>query len=179
MDLAELRAAVERGDRFEYVLFYGHAYREPIGTECFSQWYPALFTADGRTYGTAEHYMMAEKARVFGDEETRAEILDAQTPAAAKALGRKVRGFTDEVWVAHRSAIVVAGSVAKFEQNEALAGVLLATGDAVLVEAAPRDRIWGVGMGASNADARDPMRWRGQNLLGFALMEARSRLRRR
>jgi hypothetical protein len=31
-------------------------------------------------------------------------------------------------------------------------------------------------MGASNPDARHPARWRGQNLLGFALMEARARL---
>lgn len=179
MNLATLRAAVERGDAFDYVLFYGHAYHEPIGTECFSQWYPALFTVDGRTYGTAEHYMMAEKARLFGDDEMRAAILAAPTPAAAKALGRQVRGFTDEAWTAHRSAFVVAGNVAKFDQNPDLARVLLATGDAVLVEAAPRDRIWGIGMGASNPDARDPRKWRGQNLLGFALMEARSRLRRR
>ena len=72
--------------------------------------------------------------------------------------------------------IVVAGNLAKFEQNVALERYLLGTGDAVLVEASPRDRIWGIGMGASNPDAQNPERWRGGNLLGFALMEVRARL---
>mgnify|MGYP000459419431 FL=1 len=39
--------------------------------------------------------MMAEKARLFGDPETRARILAARTPAEAKKLGRGVKGFDD------------------------------------------------------------------------------------
>jgi predicted NAD-dependent protein-ADP-ribosyltransferase YbiA (DUF1768 family) len=47
----------------------------------------------------------------------------------------------------------------------------------VLVEASPRDRVWGIGISAGHEHATDPARWRGLNLLGFALMEARAGLR--
>jgi ribA/ribD-fused uncharacterized protein len=46
----------------------------------------------------------------------------------------------------------------------------------VLVEASPRDRIWGIGMSAGHRDASRPSRWRGLNLLGFALMNVRDQL---
>ena len=52
------------------------------------------------------------------------------------------------------------------------------TGDSVLVEASPYDAIWGIRLAASSPEAQDPMKWRGQNLLGFALMEVRDELRR-
>jgi ribA/ribD-fused uncharacterized protein len=177
MNLVELRAAIEHGQRFEFTFFYGHAARSgPVGTECFSQWYPSPFTVDGHRYPTAEHFMMAEKARLFGDDATRLEILAAATPAEAKALGRRVRGFHDTTWEAHRLAIVVAGNLAKFGRHPELAEVLRATGERVLVEASPRDRIWGIGLGVRHPDAHDPGAWRGQNLLGFALMDIRARL---
>jgi ribA/ribD-fused uncharacterized protein len=96
------------------------------------------------------------------------------SPAEAKELGRGVRGFDETRWEDNRTAIVEAGSVAKFSQNAKLGSFLLCTKDRVLVEASPRDRIWGIGLGGSNPDAQDPKRWRGLNLLGFALMKARS-----
>ncbi len=165
-----------RGAR--YLCFWGHKPKEParVDRSCLSNWYPAAFELEGARYATTEHYMMAGKARLFDDAEMLAEILAADSPKAAKMLGRKVRGYDDEVWKRHRFDVVVAGNLAKFEQNEALARYLLATGDAVLVEASPRDRIWGIGMGASNPEAENPERWRGRNLLGFALMEVRARL---
>lgn len=166
------------GSRARYLCFWGHKPRDPgrIDRSCLSNWYPAAFELEGDHYVTTEHYMMAGKARLFGDEEMLAEILVAESPKAAKMLGRKVRNFDDEVWKRHCFDIVVAGNLAKFGQNEALGRYLLATGDAVLVEASPRDRIWGIGMGASNPNAQDPEKWRGSNLLGFALMEVRARL---
>ena len=89
-----------------------------------------------------------------------------------------MRGFDDAVWQRERYGIVVEGSVHKFASDPALRAYLLCTGDRVLVEASPLDRIWGIGLAADDERALDPARWRGLNLLGFALMEARERLRR-
>ena len=160
----------------KYLFFWGHR-PEPdgrIGKGCLSQWWPAPFTVDGHTYRTAEHWMMWSKAMLFGDSEAAEQILDAVHPHAAKELGRTVRGFDEAVWVERRYGIVVAGSVAKFSQNPELGWFLLGTGDRVLVEASPVDRIWGIGLSASDPAAADPSRWRGLNLLGEALMEARA-----
>ncbi len=130
----------------------------------------------GETYATAEHWMMAGKARMFGDERIVPRILKARTPAEAKSLGRQVQGFDEERWVAGRFELVVAGSVAKFGQDAALLAYLLGTSRRVLVEASPLDRIWGIGLAADDENAVRPAQWRGLNLLGFALMEARARL---
>jgi hypothetical protein len=176
-DLAALLAAMERGWTPEYVLFWGHTPKAPgVGRHVLSQWWPARFTVDGDTYVSAEHYMMAEKARLFGDQQTRRAILAATKPGAAKALGRSVFGFDDSHWERHRFDIVVAGSVAKFGQNAELAAYLAETGDKVLVEASPVDRIWGIGLAADDPRAQNPQEWQGLNLLGFALMRARALL---
>ncbi|WP_157536783.1 NADAR family protein [Kitasatospora mediocidica] len=174
----ELAALVATGVRPKYLLFWGHrAERDGrIGAGSLSQWWPAAFVVDGVRYATAEHWMMAGKARLFGDEEIVPRILAARTPAEAKKLGRLVRGFDDVRWDAARFDLVVAGNVAKFGQDEALRTYLLGTGRRVLVEASPLDRIWGIGLAADSELATDPARWRGLNLLGFALMEARRRL---
>jgi hypothetical protein len=121
--------------------------------------------------------MMAEKARLFEDDEALDDVLDATSPAQAKAIGRRVRNFDDDTWCRHRFAIVVEGSLAKFGQNPLLAKFLLGTGKRVLVEASPPDRVWGIGLAADNTKSLNPRTWRGSNLLGFALMQARTRLR--
>lgn len=176
---AELVSLVSSGTRVKYLFFWGHTVHRDgtLGNECFSQWYPSAFEVDGHIYPTAEHFMMAEKARLFGDEQHRSLVFTATTPAEAKAIGRRVVGFVDDVWKAARSEIVVAGNLAKFGQKPELRDHLLATGMRVLVEAAPRDRIWGIGLGAKNPKAENPLEWRGLNLLGFALMEVRAQLR--
>jgi ribA/ribD-fused uncharacterized protein len=117
--------------------------------------------------------MMAAKARVFGDAEALERILAAPSPASAKKLGREVRNFNEERWKQVRFEAVSFGTVVKFSSSPALRDWLLHTGDAVLVEASPKDRIWGIGLGASNPAAENPLRWRGLNLLGFALVRAR------
>ena len=77
----------------------------------------------------------------------------------------------------NKLAIVEEGSFHKFGQNAELLNYLTSTGDLVLVEASPVDRIWGIGLAADDADATNPPQWRGDNLLGFALMRVRQRLR--
>jgi ribA/ribD-fused uncharacterized protein len=178
-DRAGLAELLARGAAVKWLMFWGH--RAPVGggvgAGCLSQWWPARFTVDGVAYPSAEHWMMAGKARLFGDEEMAGRILAVRSPAEAKKLGRLVSGFDESAWAARRWEFVVAGNVAKFGQDAALRDFLLGTGSRVLVEASPRDRLWGIGMAASNEHATDPAHWRGLNLLGFALMEARARLR--
>jgi len=167
------------GRRPELFLFWGHRPLPNgiIGKSCLSQWWPARFCVEGVTYPTAEHFMMAEKARLFGDESTRARILTTRHPKTAKELGREVRHFKQNVWHKERFHIVVRGNLAKFEQNRDLGAYLLSTGDKVLVEASPYDDIWGIGLAADDQRAKNPAQWRGLNLLGFALMEVRQILR--
>lgn len=143
----------------------------------FGQWTPSRFVVDGVTYGCAEQFMMAEKARLFGDEATRAKILATDSPRDYKALGRSVAGFVQAVWDRECLEIVVRGNRAKFGQNPDLRAALLATGDKLLVEASPLDRVWGVGLRADDPRIHDPASWRGQNRLGEALMRVRAELR--
>jgi len=160
-----------------HVFFWRPPSQDPSPQACLSQWAASPFEVDGQRYPTAEHWMMAEKARLFGDAEIEARVLAAAHPKSVKALGRKVRGFDDATWCEARQQIVLEGSLHKFRQNPALLEFLLSTRDATLVEASPYDRIWGIGLRADQPAARDPSRWRGLNLLGLALMEARTQLR--
>ncbi len=181
--LPENRAALvslaESGAPLDYVFFWGH--RKPadgsITNSCFSQWYEAAFRINGEFFRTAEHYMMVRKARLFGDESSARSVLAATTPNEAKSLGRKVQGFSEEMWLAHREEIVFTGNLAKFSQHSSPRQFLLATSDAILVEASPTDAIWGIGLAQDSPLAREPSSWQGLNLLGFALMKVRTRLR--
>jgi ribA/ribD-fused uncharacterized protein len=177
-DIESLQRAVREGLRPKFVFFWGHTGKDTrtVGKECFSQWFGAPFRLDGRVFPTAEHYMMFQKAILFGDKDTAEQILAAPSPSAAKALGRAVRGFDEALWVERRLEIVATGNEAKFGQNPELGAFLRGTGRRVLVEASPTDRIWGIGLAEDDPHAEDPLSWRGLNVLGFALMIARSRL---
>ena len=174
-----LLAQLEQGTRIKYLLFWGHqpSQESTITKSCLSQWWLADFVVADITYRSSEHWMMAEKARLFGDENTLAMILAAKSPAEAKKLGRTIQRFEPEVWEARKVDIVITGNLHKFSQNPSLRQFLLSTNDRVLVEASPVDAIWGIGLAADSADAADPARWQGPNLLGFALMEVRDQLR--
>ena len=176
--LAAVLAAEAAGQPIDFLFFWGHQPRPDgvTGPGCLSQWWPAPFTEDGVTYPTAEHWMMAGKARLFHDDQGLTSVLAAPSPKDAKAAGRAVRGYSDQAWAAARFDLVIAGNLAKFRQNPDLAAFLCGTGRKVLVEASPRDRIWGIGMAATHPDATRPSLWRGTNLLGFALMNVRDYL---
>lgn len=157
----------------DFLLFYGHKITDTLTEACLSQWYPCCFEVDGDIYTSAEQYMMAEKAKLFGDIETREAILNTSDPRKCKSLGRKVKNFDKAVWDKNKRRIVERGNTEKFMQNDDLREYLLSTGNKVLVEASPTDRVWGIGLCKNNPDALDPTEWRGENLLGFALMNTR------
>lgn len=135
----------DAGGTVKYLPFWGHAPRRDgqLGASCLSQWWPSPFTVAGIRYETAEHWMMAGKARLFGDAEAERRALDAATPAEAKIAGRLVQGFDEAVWNEARFALVTEGSTHKFASDPALRAFLVGTGERVLVEASPLDRIWG------------------------------------
>lgn len=125
---------------------------------------------------TAEHFMMVEKARLFGDNDALQKILATENPKAVKALGRQIRGYDEQIWSQKRFDIVLAGNQTKFKQNRGMADFLNSTRNLVLVEASPVDPVWGIGLSADDPDAKDPKKWKGLNLLGFILMKVRSNI---
>lgn len=163
-----------------YTFFYSHAASKyPEGDEryVFSQWHPCRFEEEGNTYASAEQYMMAKKAELFNDHATLAAILATDDPRAIKALGREVTPFDQHKWEEARYGIVLQASRLKFSQDPRLRTVLLGTRDTLLVEAAPLDCIWGIGLGEKKASATPESLWRGLNLLGKALTAVREELK--
>ncbi|MBD2779833.1 NADAR family protein [Xenorhabdus szentirmaii] len=179
MDIKTLCQLYQSGKKIKYLFFWGHqtTHINHITKSCLSQWYPAEFIVGDVKYASTEHYMMAEKARLFNDLDALEKIINAKNPGAAKAFGREICGFSQPVWDEHRLKIVIEGNLAKFSQNKPLEEFLLNTGKKILVEASPVDRIWGVGLAEDSPDIQNPLMWNGLNLLGFALMVVRDRLR--
>lgn len=176
--LDSLQKDFQKGKRIKYLFFWGHQPSKDgsIIKTCLSQWWKADFTIDTDTYCCMEQYMMAEKARLFKDNETLGKIMKSNHPKQMKDLGRKVKNFDEDLWIKKRYSIILNGNYAKFIQNEDLREFLIKTKDRILVEASPYDKIWGIGMAADDQNIENPLFWKGSNLLGFALMEVRDEL---
>lgn len=162
----------------KFLFFWGHQPNKDgsISKTCFSQWWLSSFEVDKVIYKTAEHWMMAKKAELFKDHAILEKILQAKSPAEAKKFGREVKNYNETLWLAARFGIVKEGNYHKFSQNPELKTFLLNTKERVIVEASPVDAIWGIGMAGDHKDILNPEKWRGLNLLGFALMEVRDEL---
>ena len=152
--------------------------------EFLSNWYPARFTEarEGKTleFFNSEQYFMYEKAKAFGDEEIAMRILfEGKNPKQAKSLGRKVKGYNDEVWNKMRYKVMLRANLLKYLQNKDIEKLLLNEefDGKNFVEASPIDRIWGIGCDEATA-LDDESNWNGQNLLGKVLDEVRDILKR-
>jgi len=143
----------------------------------FSQWKKSEMVIDGVVYPTAESFQMAEKARQAKDHVMLAKILATNNPRDVKALGREIQGFVEEDWVKIREDVIYRGNLAKFQQNVEFCKILLETGDREIIEAAPSDFVYGIGITATKARITPRDQWPGLNLLGIALMRVRSELR--
>lgn len=168
--LAELDGTWERPN---VVTFY-HEYEKD---GYLSNWYDSGFRYRGNAFPTSEHWMMWQKAMVFRDWSTAARILEATSPGNAKKLGKQVKPYSSATWGEARVPLMKVGLRQKFVQNARLMNDLLSTGTAALAEAAPNDRIWGLGIGKGDPRLDDPLEWHGKNLLGITLMKVRSDLR--
>ena len=166
--------------RSKFVFFWSSKLRpDGVLTDAvFSQWASTPFQDDtGQIFPTAEHFMMVAKARLFGANHTATDILSSESPGRAKALGRQIISFDQTIWEKKREQIVLQGNMFKFTRNTHLADYILRTGNKILVEASPIDPIWGIGLSSDDPAVRRPWDWKGENLLGFALMEIRDTLR--
>jgi ribA/ribD-fused uncharacterized protein len=125
----------------------------------------------------SERAIMLAKASLMGDEAIFAKILKAADQPSTKELGRQVSPWNEKLWQTYVCAIAYDVVLAKFRAVPEANEMLLNVTEDYIVEASPRDRHWGVGMGAKNEDISIPSAWKGSNILGWALMEARQELR--
>lgn len=151
-----------------HIYFYGSAY---------SQWAMRDILIDGVDYNCTEQYMMAEKARLFGDDHALGIIMRSHDPSHQKSWGKNVKNFDKDKWEEIARDVVEKANYAKFTQHEDWKEQLLATGDKIIVEASPYDCIWGVGLGCDDPKVLDSKNWRGTNWLGEAIMKVRETIR--
>ncbi|WIH82259.1 NADAR family protein [Brachyspira pilosicoli] len=177
--LEKLRKDFNSGKKIDFLFFYGHTNdKKEVTKSSLSQWYIKDFKENDLLFNCMEKYMMYNKALLFDDKDIADEILNNNQPKAIKELGRKVKNFNDELWDKMKYKIVFTGNYYKFSQNADLRNFLLSTKNKVLVEASPYDKVWGIKMKYDDENIENPFFWKGENLLGFALMEARDEIKR-
>ena len=137
--------------------------------EEFSNFYPCIFKVEGIKYNCVEQYMMSRKALLFGDTKVFNAVIKESDPDKIKSLGRLVEGFDPDKWDKCKWEIVYNGNYAKYEQNPKLRNKLIRTGNAILAEASPYDKIWGIGLDRDDPLAKQPDNLNGENLLGRIL----------
>lgn len=134
------------------------------------------FIVDGKTYNCVEQYMMEQKALLFGDKATADKIMSTTDQQEMQDLGRQAKGYNSRIWNGSKQLIVYKAVYEKFKQNPDLARQLLSIGDALPVECAKTDSVWGIGMEMDDSRAEDPDKWNGENLLGFILKSVKNEL---
>lgn len=131
-------------------------------------------------FKTVEHAVHFFKAMLFNDIETANKIIMTDYPKVAKNLGRTVKNFNDFTWNNNKEVIYFDVIKAKFtdERNKDIRQKLIDTGESILVECSPYDRIWGIGYNKESSEfiCKEFDKW-GRNLLGKILMRVRDNIR--
>ena len=180
MNISQVQDKFNNGEDLDFIFFWdkGMYINGEMNKGCCTQWHRGRpFTVGCIEYQTAEHWMMSEKARLFGDYDSTQNIFNSDHPRDALALGRSVKNYDQVKWNTHKFDIVLRGNYHKFSQYDELKNWLLSTGDSIIVEASPHDKIWGVGLMESDPAIMNPNLWEGENLLGFAIMKVREMFR--
>lgn len=139
-----------------------------------SNLYLSDFTLDGINYNSLEQYLMYQKAIYFNDYKISKKILNESNMKIIKELGRQVSNYNDTNWNVVRQIIIYKGLLAKFSQNADLANKLKSTGSLILAECAVKDTIWGIGISIKDENRFNQSLWKGQNLIGYTLMQVRN-----
>jgi len=171
LTVPSLAVAMRGGARPTFLMFPDWGGAPPLGW--LAPWTPTPFVTEVGRFGSAEHHFMHGKARLFGDEAIAGKILRASSPGQARELGRRVRGFQEDTWIAERKRLMDEANLAKFRALPALEEYLRSTWPAVLVQASALDTVWGSGLDLEDPFLRSPGQWPGQNLVGFSLMKVR------
>mgnify|MGYP000075339145 CR=1 FL=1 len=139
----------------------------------FSNWHFSQYILDDLQFNCSEQGVMYSKAILFGDIVVAKKILKClpNQQKLMKSLGRQVKNFDENIWKKHRIQIYKRHCHAKFSQNQHLKNILISTGNKILVEASPSDKIWGIGLSAHIAKSTPVEKWKGLNLLGQILTE--------
>ena len=151
----------------DYYFFYGQ-------DSVFSNWYKCEIKEYGIKFNCVEQYMMFNKALLFNDKIIMKRILNTDNPYRQKKLGRKVKGFDDDVWNRNKRRIVRRAVELKFRQNHILHKTLMKTRNRLMVEANQYDSIWGIGMSMEDENILDQSQWKGMNLLGRIITDVRN-----
>ena len=130
---------------------------------CFSNFSPHPIQLQGKTWPTSEHYFQAMKFVGTPDEE---EVRLAKSPMTAARMGRRRKRPLRKDWESVKDQLMHEAVMAKFTQHADLREILMATGDALIVEHTTNDAYWGDGGDGS-----------GKNRLGQILMQVRGELR--
>ncbi|MBC2579123.1 NADAR family protein [Clostridium sp. DJ247] len=177
LSINNLKEDYKNGKNLEYQFFSGYQPSKDgsITKSCLSQWWKSDIRIDSNSYSCMEQYMMAEKARLFNDDEALAKIMKSTNQMIMQELGGAVNNFDEKLWVKRRYSIILNGSYAKFVQKDELRQFIIGTKDRVLVYDSAYDKIWGICMNDFEKK-ENPFTWEGENLLGFALMEVREEI---
>lgn len=162
--------------RYGEYIFFSKTTDEELSASAFNMWYEAPFKVGELEYRTVRQYFLAEKAKTFGDEETRMRIIESDDSEEMESLAASVKGFDANVWEEVKYAVMLVGNYHKFWNNNDLKKMLMDSGNSVIVYTDRDDLLWGIGMDTSDTRAYTPELWQGRNLLGFAMMELRDHL---
>jgi len=170
-----LAHVVAEGVRPSFLCFPDWGGEPPLGW--LAPWTPTPFETSAGLFGSAEQHFMHAKAMLFGDHAVADRILRTALPGQARELGRRVRGFQEDVWQVESAHLMEAANRAKFRGRPDLSAYLLSTWPAVLVQASALDTTWGSGLDLDDPFLPRPQQWPGRNLVGFSLMKVREELR--
>jgi hypothetical protein len=138
---------------------------------------PATFTdpISNIVFTSSEKYYMAAKAALAQNAQSFFDIMETNDPSTAKRIGSSFEVPTE--WDRLKVGVMEYACYLKFSQNRDIGNALLDTGDAELVEAAPNDIFWGIGINENKARHTERSMWPGKNFLGQVLMGVRRHLR--